>query len=101
MDRPFVDPLEDAERFDPYVEQLAALALARLIAERRGVAFEDLQPSGTRKRGRMGDRRHAALAELCAALRALPYGWSYPKIGRFVGRHHTTIMHALRAKRAQ
>jgi chromosomal replication initiation ATPase DnaA len=102
MDHPFADPFDDVEplfQSEQACEQASALALARLIAERRGVALEDLQPSGSRRRGRMGEKRHAALAELCTALRAEPYRWSYPQVGKFVGRDHTTVMYAVGAIR--
>lgn len=39
-----------------------------------------------------------ARADLYRRLRAAPMRWSYPMIGKYIGRDHTTIMYALRAK---
>lgn len=43
----------------------------------------------------LGPRRHAPLVEARAdvARRLRDAGWSFPKIGRALNRHHTTIMH--------
>lgn len=63
-------------------------SIAVAVAGRHGVSLEDM----------LGPGREAHLVEARAdvyrALRAA--GWSYPRIGRFVGgRNHTTVMHAL------
>jgi hypothetical protein len=42
-------------------------------------------------------KRAEAVRELYGLLRR--EGWSYPQIGRFVGRHHTTVMQVLLGRR--
>jgi chromosomal replication initiation ATPase DnaA len=63
--------------------------LAREIAQRNGLLVADLKgPSRFR-------HIQVARTELYLALRAKPYQWSYPAIGRFVNRDHTTVLHAV------
>jgi chromosomal replication initiation ATPase DnaA len=66
--------------------------LAGLIGERHGTTAVGVL--GRRR----GPRFLEARRELYAALRA--WGWSYPAIGRFVGRDHTTVLQVL-ARRGQ
>jgi hypothetical protein len=63
-------------------------ALARQIADNHGVTVDDLV--GKSRFHHLAVARH----ELYATLRQ--WGWSYPAIGRFVGRDHTTIISAIK-----
>lgn len=56
------------------------------VAAARGVTVEEIT-------GRSRTRCIArARQEVCRRLR--DHGWSYPRIGRFLGLDHTTVMHA-------
>lgn len=63
-------------------------ALANAIAAKHGTTWRQIRE----------DIRiayvHAARKELCKELHKL--GWTYGKIGRFIGRHHTTVMSAVK-----
>jgi chromosomal replication initiation ATPase DnaA len=78
------------DQLDAGARQWTTRELAARIAGAHGVSVEEM----------LGPRaeRHLAAArlELYRTLRAL--GWSYPAIGRVVGRHHTTVMAAVRGK---
>ncbi|MGH8748832.1 MAG: helix-turn-helix domain-containing protein [Burkholderiales bacterium] len=74
---------------------LSPLHFARVIqaavAQRHGMTVDEL-------RGRCREPKFlAARRALYRALRDAPAHWSYPEIGAFVGRHHTTVMSALGA----
>jgi chromosomal replication initiation ATPase DnaA len=87
---------EDLERADANYDQTlearraTAQSLAMQVARRHGLSVEDM----------LSRRRYAHLAvarvDLYLALRGK--GWSYPAIGRFVERDHTTIIAALWTK---
>lgn len=64
-------------------------ALAVNVAETHGLDLEEML--STSRRAECVDARLEIYRELRKA------GWSYPRIGKFVGRDHTTIMHALDA----
>lgn len=92
-DRGFVDAGPEREP-----TELDAQVLAEEIATSWGLSHADmLGPLRTRP-------RPAARAELYRRLHAAPFGWSYCRIARFVGRSHPTILNAvnpeLRAKKA-
>lgn len=63
---------------------------ASAVAKRHGLTYAQL----------MGPSRYShivrARAELYRVLRAAPYRWSYPAIGAFVGRDHTTVIDCIR-----
>lgn len=63
-------------------------ALANAIAAKHGTTWRQIRE----------DIRiayvHAARKELCRELHKL--GWSYAKIGRFIGRDHSTVMTAVK-----
>jgi chromosomal replication initiation ATPase DnaA len=64
-------------------------------------AKEVAQRHGVRLREMLGPSRETHLVrarlELYRILRAPPFSWSYPSIGRFVGgRDHTTIISAVK-----
>ena len=65
--------------------------MARAVAKYWALTQEEL----------LGPRRSPlhceARSDLYARLRA--QGWSYPQIGRYVNRDHTTVMNALHAKK--
>lgn len=69
-----------------------AAEMAELVAERHGLTVADmLGPSRLKHIVR-------ARTDLYLVLRAAPFSWSYPAIGRFCGeRDHTSIMWALGA----
>lgn len=62
--------------------------ITNLCAELFDVPVEDL--ISAKRQRRISEARFA----LYAALRLR--GWSYPRIGNFVGRHHTSILHGIR-----
>jgi chromosomal replication initiation ATPase DnaA len=79
--RPVTVWLNTASVFDPE-------AYLKVISELSGLNAEDI----------IGDRRWATLIKprhlFYACLRSIG-GWSFPEIGDYVGRHHTTIMSAV------
>lgn len=90
IDRPFVDVFpEDTSDQDlqssPMAEQLLESTCARWL-----VTTQELRAPG-RSTQLVADARRA----LMSALRDL--GWSYERIGSFVGRHHSTVMWSLGA----
>jgi chromosomal replication initiation ATPase DnaA len=89
IDHPFVDVgAEPADR-----PRVTARGLATAIAARFRVDPATLLAGGPKRaRGAV----QAARAAYYAALREPPFGWSLPQIGRFVGRHHSTVLDALR-----
>lgn len=64
-------------------------ALVAAVAAESGIPADDLL--GRRRQPRVARARH--LLCWCARDRL---GWSYPKIGRVLGRDHTTVLHAVR-----
>lgn len=71
------------------VADIAPELLAEAIAAKHGTSWRQIRE----------DIRiayvHAARKELCVELRKL--GWSYGKIGRFIGRDHSTVMTAVKS----
>jgi chromosomal replication initiation ATPase DnaA len=70
----------------------SARELAARIAEDHGLTIENMLGPGRFK------HLAEARADLYRALRAPPYSWSYPAIGRLVNRDHTTIIAAVSPK---
>lgn len=64
--------------------------IAILVAERHGVTLEDLR--GPSRRLRASRPRQEAMALIMAQKR-----YSYPQVGRFFNRDHTTVIHGERA----
>jgi chromosomal replication initiation ATPase DnaA len=67
--------------------------LAEAIAARWGLtrgAMLAPTPKGSAPQGNALEARRELYAELRSR------GWSYPEIGRFCGRDHTTVLYALR-----
>jgi hypothetical protein len=74
-----------------YRGSLAALHnLAQTVADEHGLRVEDLVSHGLYREWR--DARQDFMARAYATR-----DYSLPVIGRFLGRHHTTILHGIRA----
>ena len=75
---------------EPMIANLSVdpTALLERVARACHVRVSDIQ--GPRRRQRQLQARHLAMY----VFRQI--GWSYPEIGRFFGRDHTTVMSAVR-----
>ena len=76
------------------------LGLAKAHGSAEQAAEEVARRHGVRVREMLGPCRETHLVrarlDLYRVLRAEPFSWSYPSIGRFVGgRDHTSILYAL------
>lgn len=71
-----------------------AIGCVIYAATKHGVEVNDLR--GRRVYHRFTHARQEAYALIRDAL-----GWSYPKLGRYFGRHHTSIMQGVDAHRAR
>ena len=72
----------------------ARMAVVRQVAEARRLPLERVM--GRDRHAIVVRARQAAMARLRAE-----FGDSYPKIGRFFGRDHSTVLHAVRAHGAR
>jgi hypothetical protein len=84
-----VEYTEEHFAFPLTVERLDAMALVERIAKKHACS-----PSQMLSKCRYPHLVRAR-QELYRALRVHPFNWSYPAIGSFVGRDHTTIMLAI------
>ena len=67
-----------------------AQAMQRMIAKHYGITVRELRIDSREP------KYTAARRQLYKVLRRA--GWSYPRIGTFIGRHHTTIMWHVRER---
>lgn len=68
--------------------------LAELVAERHGVSLAELRGSSHARR--FARPRHEAFSLIRAAC-----GYSYPRIGKYFGRDHTTVLWGIRSHQAR
>lgn len=73
----------------------AAALVVQAVADDYGV--ELAQMTGPRRYSGLAGARHVAAYILYCHLGV----WSYPEVGRLLGRHHTTVIHSVRVVRHQ
>jgi chromosomal replication initiation ATPase DnaA len=71
----------------------AAAIVVQAVADDYGV--ELAQMTGARRYSGLAGARHVAAYILYCHLGV----WSYPEVGRMLGRHHTTVIHSVRVVR--
>ncbi len=84
---------------DPASERTRRLRLVRMSDEARAIVDAVAQERGILASAIVARRSHRALVsarcEVMRRMRAL--GWSYPRIGMEMGKHHSSVMHCVGA----
>ena len=86
-------PWEIVELIERSRERGSMLEIAASVAGKHRLGVKDLK--GQNKYRRVAQPRQEAMWEMHQA------GYSYPQIGRFLNRDHTTVMHGVRAHEAR